>query len=75
MTQKSTQNGASEESGTFPACCKDAAEKMTGCGPVMEKMMAHCGPMMEKMMGSFGAKTSEDESSARCTKPEDSAAV
>jgi hypothetical protein len=74
MTQEVTHDAGSEESGTFPACCKDAAEKMAECGPMMEKMMAHCGPMMQKMMGSFGAKTSGSESDGRCAKPEEPAA-
>ncbi len=82
MTQQAGHDSGSEESRTFPACCKDAAEKMSECGPMMEKMtahcgpmmekmMAHCGPMMEKMMGSFGAKTSDGESNGCCAKPEE----
>jgi hypothetical protein len=59
MTQKANHDSGPEKSGAFPACCKDAAEKKAGCGPMMEKMMAHCGPMMEKMMARFGAKPSE----------------
>jgi hypothetical protein len=64
MTQEATHDGGSEKTGTFPACCKDAAEKMAECGPMMEKMMAHCGPMMEKMMAGFTAETNAD---APCT--------
>ena len=78
MTQQADHDGGSEESQTFPACCKNAAEKRAECGPMMEKMMAHCGPMMEKMMekmmGSFGAKTSGGESGGCCAKPEEHAA-
>jgi hypothetical protein len=58
MTQETNHDSGPETTGAFPACCKDAAEKMAGCGPMMEKMMAHCGPMMEKMMARFGAKPS-----------------
>ena len=71
MAQEATHDSGPEKTGTFPACCKDAGEKMAGCGPMMEKMMAHCGPMMEKMMGIFGAKTSGGESDGCLGKPEE----
>jgi len=74
MIQEATHDGGSEKSGIFPACCKDAAEKMAEGGPMMEKIMAHCGPMMEKMMGSLGAKTSGGESDERPPKSEEPAA-
>ena len=60
MTQEANHESSPETSGAFPACCKDAAEKMAGCGPMMENMMAHCGPMMEKMMAGFAPKTNDD---------------
>jgi hypothetical protein len=59
MTQETNHDGGPEKSGAFPDCCKDAAEKMAECGPMIEKMMTHCGPMMEKMMAHFGEKPSE----------------
>jgi len=59
MTQKVNHDGDSDANETFPEWCKDAAEKVARCGPVMEKMMAHCGPMMEKMMARFGARPTE----------------
>jgi hypothetical protein len=59
MVQKADHDSDPEKNGAFSACCKDAAEKMAGCGPMMAKMMAHCGPMMEKMMAHFGTKPSE----------------
>jgi len=78
MAQEATHDSGPEKTGTFPACCKDAGEKMAGCGPMMEKMMAHCGPMMEKMMASFGVKTgggASGESDERRAKPEEPPAV
>ncbi len=71
MTQEANHDRGSEDSGTFPTCCKDAAENMAECGPMMEKMMAHCGPMMEKMMASFGTKTSCCDSDERHEKPQE----
>lgn len=59
MTQKANHDSGPETRRAFSECCKDAAEKMAGCGPMMEKMMARCGPMMEKMMARFGAKPGE----------------
>lgn len=61
MTQETTHDSGLENSGALPGFCKDAAEKMAGCGPMMEKMMAHCGPIMEKMMAGFRAKTNADD--------------
>jgi hypothetical protein len=60
MTQENTHDGGPEKSGSFPSFCKDMAEKMAGCAPMMEKMMAHCGPMMERMMASCAPETDGD---------------
>ena len=43
MTHEVNHNSGPEKSGAFPECCKDAAEKTAGCGPMMEKMMARFG--------------------------------
>jgi hypothetical protein len=67
MAQEATHDSGPEKTGTFPACCKDAGEKMAGCGPMMEKMMA-----------SFGVKTgggASGESDERRAKPEKPTAV
>ena len=50
MTEKANHGSGPATSGAFPECCKDAAEKMAGCGPMMEKMMA-----------GFGEKASESD--------------
>ena len=67
MAKETTEKNGGTEAASFPACCKDLAEKMAGCGPMMEKMMAR-----------FGAKPSEGtsgESDERRTKPEEPTAV
>ncbi len=48
MANEATDKEGPEETGSFPACCKDLAEKMAGCGP-----------MMEEMISRFGAKTED----------------
>ncbi len=59
MTQEANHDNRPENEEAFPACCRDAGEKMAGCGPMMEKMMAGCGPMMEEMLARFERKASE----------------
>lgn len=64
MAREVTRESDAAATGTLPACCQDAAERMADCGARMEEMMAHCGPIMKKMMAGFGAETSQDAASA-----------
>jgi hypothetical protein len=47
MAQETTEKNAGTEAASFPACCKDLAEKMAGCGPMMQEMMSRFGAKSE----------------------------
>lgn len=59
MAQETTDKEGPEKTGGFPACCKDLAEKMAGCGP-----------MMEAMMSRFGAETEDGGCCGKDERPE-----
>ncbi len=48
MTQEANHDSRPEKGEAFPACRKDLAEKMAGCGPMMEKMMTRFGAKASK---------------------------
>jgi hypothetical protein len=40
MAEKTGEKKAATEGESFPSCCKDLADKMEGCGPMLERMMS-----------------------------------
>ncbi|MBW2234237.1 MAG: hypothetical protein JRG85_02415 [Deltaproteobacteria bacterium] len=59
MAKETTEKNAATKQGSFPACCKHLADKMAGCGP-----------MMEKMMSRFGARNQDAGCCKRSERPE-----
>ena len=47
MAKETTEKNGGTEAASFPACCKDLAEKMAGCGPMMQEMMSRFGAQSE----------------------------
>ena len=48
MTHESTEKRGPDKEASFPTWCKEMAEKIAECSPIMEEMMSRFGADAEK---------------------------